>query len=508
MLDRRAFLVAGGSSLAMLGRDAPVRAQGAGVTRRSIRGMSASDPDLAAMRRAVAAMKRLPQSDPRNWLRFADIHRNFCPHANWYFLPWHRAYIRSFERICQELSGKADFALPYWNWTADRQFPAAFSAGDRDSNPLFHPRPGVAGGLRLTDDMVGGAVMSGIMNSPDFEAFGSTRPRGQNSAAASWQRRAGSATVLEFNPHNSVHQAIGGNMSVIALSSRDPIFYLHHSNIDRIWTAWNRRGNANSAEPMWRNFAFNRNFIDGGGSPWDVSVNQLGSPATLGYRYDDDDGPFAADLVAPTGDLMTEKLHAYRRLDSRALIGTGTGGGLRRIELPSVGALYAAAAENEQIASRDRPIGISVPLGRPLGEILGPQALAYRPDRPDAKKYRRYVWAALRDIEQPLDATTRLRVFCNCHELSSRTRLNDPSYVTSVSFFGAGHAGHGAEGDGVVGTPAGSSVYFDLTQALARMDHPQGLRSDRLTVQILPNCANSEANVSNVRPRRVEVVIL
>ena len=130
-------------------RDAPFRAQGAGVTRRSIRGMSANDPDLAAMRRAVAAMKALPQSDARNWIRFADIHRNFCPHANWYFLPWHRAYIASFERICQELSGKRDFALPYWNWTADRQFPAAFSAGDRDSNPLFHPRPGVASGLRL-----------------------------------------------------------------------------------------------------------------------------------------------------------------------------------------------------------------------------------------------------------------------------------------------------------------------------------------------------------------------
>ena len=96
------------------------------------------------MSRAVAAMKALPQSDPRNWIRFADIHRNFCPHGNWYFLPWHRAYISSFERICRELSGKRDFALPYWNWTADRQFPAAFAAGDRNSNPLFHPRPGVA----------------------------------------------------------------------------------------------------------------------------------------------------------------------------------------------------------------------------------------------------------------------------------------------------------------------------------------------------------------------------
>ena len=40
------------------------------------------------------------------------------------------------------------------------------------------------------------------------------------------------------------------------------------------------------------------------------------------------------------------------------------------------------------------------------------------------------------------------------------------------------------------------------------MDHPQSLRSDRLTVQLLPHCSSSEAHVSNIRPRRVEVVIL
>jgi tyrosinase len=502
MLDRRGFLIAGGSSLAMLGGSARVVAQGGAVTRRSVRGMSASDPDLAAMGRAVAAMKALPQSDARNWIRFADIHRNFCPHGNWYFLPWHRAYTASFERIVQELSGKRDFALPYWNWTVDRQFPAAFAAGDRNSNPLFHPRPGVARGLRLAEDMVGPAVISRIMNSPDFEAFGSTRPRGQNSAAATWQRRTGSKTELEFNPHDGVHQAIGGNMSVVDLSARDPIFFLHHANIDRLWGAWNARGNANSSEPMWRDFAFNRNFVNPDGSPWNVAVGDLGSPAALGYRYDGDDSPFAADLVRPTADLMTEKLRAYRRFDAEGELPVGAG--LRRIELPSGGAIHAALAENGQTASSDRPIGISVPLGRSLGDIVGPQAFAYRPDRPDLKKYRRYVWAVLRDIEQPLDVTTRVRVFCNSPELTARTRLDHPSYTTSLSFFGSEHANHFAAAER---SAAGMSMYVDLTPALARLD-AQSLRYDRLTVQLLPHCANNETNVSNVRPRRVEVVIL
>jgi len=100
--------------------------------------------------------------------------------------------------------------------------------------------------------MVGQPVISRVLNSPDFEAFGSTRPRGQNSAVASWQRRLGSKTELEFNPHDGVHQAIGGNMSVVALSSRDLIFFLHHANVDRLWSAWNGRGSQQSGAHVAR----------------------------------------------------------------------------------------------------------------------------------------------------------------------------------------------------------------------------------------------------------------
>jgi tyrosinase len=318
MLDRRAFLVAGGSQLALLGGVAPSQAQSsATVTRRSIRGMSWNGRELTALRRAVARLKALPRSAPRNWTTFADIHREHCPHGNWYFLPWHRAYIRSFERICQEFSGDPGFALPYWDWTANRRFPVAFEAGDSSTNPLDHARPGITRDFQLDDDMVGARVISRIMASPDFEAFGNTRPRGQNNTSAQWQHGAGSTTELEFNPHNGVHQAIGGNMATPPLAARDPAFFVHHANIDRLWSTWNARGNANTTEPMWRDFAFSRQFIRPDGAPWNVGVVELGTPSSLGYRYDDDDSPFAADLVRPLGDLMTYKLRAYRELSAR-----------------------------------------------------------------------------------------------------------------------------------------------------------------------------------------------
>jgi hypothetical protein len=191
-------------------------------------------------------------------------------------------------------------------------------------------------------------------------------------------------------------------------------------------------------------------------------------------------------------------------MEARGIVGNGTG--VRRIELQGGGSIHVATAENGMVASRDKPIGISVPLGRPLGDIVGPQAFAMRPDRADDKRLRRYVWAFLRDIDQPLDATTRVRVFCNCQELSPRTRIDDPSYATSVSFFGGEHASHA--GGGFDRGPGGGAICVDLTPALGRLDHPRSLRADRLTVQLLPNCANGEANVSNIRPRRVEVVIV
>ena len=122
MLSRRAF-VAAASAFATFGAIREIGAQGRAVARRSISAMAANDPDLVAYRRAVAAMKALPPADPRNWYRFANIHRNFCPHGNWYFLPWHRAYLAAFERICRQLSGKPDFALPYWDWTQQRRLP-------------------------------------------------------------------------------------------------------------------------------------------------------------------------------------------------------------------------------------------------------------------------------------------------------------------------------------------------------------------------------------------------
>jgi hypothetical protein len=136
--------------------------------------------------------------------------------------------------------------------------------------------------------------------------------------------------------------------------------------------------------------------------------------------------------------------------------------------------------------------------------------MAYRPDRPEAALNRRYVWAIVRGVAPPPDTTTRVRVFCNRQELTPRTRLDDPGYATSFSFFPGHHGGQGGAHDAHADADAGggASLCVDLTPSIARLENPRQLRGDRLTVQLLPTCADKEAARSVVRTRCVEVVVL
>src|SRR5262249_6618805 len=45
---------------------------------------------------------------------------------------------------------------------------------------------------------------------------------------------------VEYNLHNLVHCWIGGTMGKMT-SPNDPVFWLHHCNIDRLWAVWQRR---------------------------------------------------------------------------------------------------------------------------------------------------------------------------------------------------------------------------------------------------------------------------
>ena len=65
---------------------------------RSEASTAAGAANLVIYRAAVRYMRSLPSTDRRSWAYQVSIHNNWCPHRNWYLLPWHREYLLALER--------------------------------------------------------------------------------------------------------------------------------------------------------------------------------------------------------------------------------------------------------------------------------------------------------------------------------------------------------------------------------------------------------------------------
>jgi tyrosinase len=246
--------------------------------RRDINSLSPTDPILNAYRAAVTAMKALPSSDPRNWTKQAEIHLNHCTHGNWLFLPWHRAYLRYFEEICREMSGYEAFALPYWNWSKDRQVPPVFWDA---SSSLYDSTRTITSTSTLTSGVFDPSYIETILDETNFLNFGSDQI-----SATTDQTTIVSYGPMEGGPHNSVHGFIGGDMGAF-MSPLDPVFWTHHNMIDCMWVEWNlRRGNPNTNDPAWTNRKFT-DFVDRTGAPVEVQVIETILYPYFLYRFDD-----------------------------------------------------------------------------------------------------------------------------------------------------------------------------------------------------------------------------
>jgi tyrosinase len=114
--------------------------------RLSLQGLAWNDPIVATYRDAVRILKARPATEKISWAALAGIHGStpgayhFCPHGNWYFLPWHRAYLVTYERIIRDLTKNPNFAFPFWDWTADPTIPEVFlsqTTPDGKPNALY-----------------------------------------------------------------------------------------------------------------------------------------------------------------------------------------------------------------------------------------------------------------------------------------------------------------------------------------------------------------------------------
>jgi peroxiredoxin/N-acetylneuraminic acid mutarotase len=193
-------------------------------------------------------------------------------YQQWYFLPWHRLMLHEFEGAIREVLHDEDFTLPYWNPVtgnpADLVVPAVFR---QPGTTLYDGTrwPWVNGGEPL-DTLWKGWLSLDCLN----EKFYIDSPTGN----------LGFNPRMDQNPHFFTHIALGGDMADFATVGGDPIFYLHHCNLDRIWESWNRLGNKNPTDPKYlkRKFAFG----DRAGKRVDLPVSAGDRVAQLGYEYD------------------------------------------------------------------------------------------------------------------------------------------------------------------------------------------------------------------------------
>jgi hypothetical protein len=288
----------------------PVHAQ---VKRKSVTDLSATE--LMSLRRGVANMmarNNAPRGSAdyrRSWIYWANMHLHFgddcagpifgsgmggvqtfvatnadeeetwckCEHGTNQFLTWHRMYLWYFERVLQDAAGDASLRLPYWDYEADGKLPAAYrdatyvnEQGQTVSNPLrVNARQ-----PRLNDGTsslsAGVTSTAGAMPATTFNDF---------------------SALLETTPHGAVHCAVvtgscpNGLMGSVPVAALDPIFYAHHTNIDRLYECWlqvNEQGRSpNDTNQLDTVFTF----VDSDGGTPSRKVRDMLTTTQLGYSY-------------------------------------------------------------------------------------------------------------------------------------------------------------------------------------------------------------------------------
>ncbi len=185
------------------------------------------------------------------------------------FGPWHRFMLRQLELNLQRVLNDNNFGLPYWDWAADGQKTAAQQKKSKvwasdamggSGNPVttgpfrFNPADPAAFVVRIEANVNSqlvqashglrrslGIQISNLPNKADTAGCVALTPYD----ALSWDTQSGGfrnrleGWALPAPPalHNRVHVWVGGDM-LPSSSPNDPVFYMNHCNVDRIWEAW------------------------------------------------------------------------------------------------------------------------------------------------------------------------------------------------------------------------------------------------------------------------------
>jgi polyphenol oxidase len=298
-------------------------------------------------------------------------------------------YLYFHERILGELVGDNTLTLPFWDWDTpgrDRLPPVYADPGTQDNpNSLFDQNRGASAGDQIPPGIVDAPAIQTMLSPTSFDqpgGFGGT-PEGPGHSAG----------TLEDSPHGPVHiwsgdtsfQSASPDMGVLATAARDPVFFAHHANIDRIWDVWlnEGQGRSNPQESAWAIESF-------------------------GFYSQDPTPQWVSMTVADTVNHETSLRYLYKGVPN-----------------PARAAAFAAIA----LALPQQTNGtIDVsPQSREMIKVPIPAEPAAAAQLAPARK-RVYV-LHIHGIEIPPSEQTFLRVFLDQPDANSKTPISSPNFV-------------------------------------------------------------------------------
>jgi tyrosinase len=429
---------------------------------------------------AVKVMKSRPVSDKTSWAYWANIHGingasnpdwNQCRHAQWWFVAWHRAYVLELEHQLQAAIHDPNFRLPYWDYldAGQRKIPAAFK---KTTSSLFESqRDGDEVGFETVDLQ---------------KTFSATKYLGSITAGGFGGASVSSGTIsgpfskrgrMEQNPHNTVHVDIGGLMGDPATAAQDPIFWVHHCNIDRIWEVWIKNGPHTNPAGAFTTETFTLPGVNG--QPVTHKVADMFDTKKLGYTYDRTNLQVQIPGSTPPPPPAPKKAPA-----------PASSPAMSEAEPAATPSAPPVPAETEE-PLQPRVVLATAPKDKPITVANKPQTIKVAPEvvpaehnmlrrDVDHKKAKKKVFLNLEGITFTEPPKHLYKVYLNLPNADHKVGPNAPQYVGTLAFFESHDGHHGNEGGG------DRTETFDITDTLAAAKKAGNYDPNNLTVTIVP----------------------
>lgn len=258
--------------------------------RKNIASIQGDKDEFRKLRIAYTKFKEVKPIDNRGFYYLAGYHGIpgfFCWHnqrsfrtilRGRVFLPWHRIYLHQFEQELRKISN-SDVTIPWWDWTSEdtrkNGIPRAFAEKEIEGepNPLYNSEipyalpPEISSTTARGDkDIFLGNIRRLIPTWDELQK--------QIKARSDF----GDFDDYLERLHNTIHGSVGGHMSIVPVSSFDPIFWSHHAMVDRIWYLWQLEHGYETGFENMLNLPL---------APFDAIIRDSIRTVELGYDYVD-----------------------------------------------------------------------------------------------------------------------------------------------------------------------------------------------------------------------------